>query len=200
MSNQDLLAFRSRINNSVHFNLLKQVISIFIYILVADSGNVFAQQSIGAGIFAYPTADQSAKQVSTDTIQCHNWAVTETGFNPTLDYTPQPVPDYAPPPSSGGSADRSNAQNAGRGAARGTVLGTITGSTARGAVIGTATGVLFGKKKRNDKKKEEESWQQHHEEQQQQQLHETAQYVQTGTGHYRRAYSACMTALNYKVQ
>ncbi len=183
----------------MHFNSLKQVIAIFICILVADSGNVFAQQSMGAGVFAYPSSGQSNEQISADTFQCHNWAVTETGFDPTLDYTPQPVPDYAPPPSSGGSADRSTGQNAGRGAARGAVLGTITGSTARGAIIGTATGVLFGKKKRNDKKKEEESWQQHHKEQHQQQLQETQQYVQAGTGHYKRAYSACMTARNYTV-
>ena len=174
--------------------------AIIILIILSSSNSLFAQGDVGAGVFAYPTAGQSTEQTQTDTFQCHNWAVTETGFDPTLNYTPQQVPDYAPPPSSGGSADRTTGQNAGRGAARGAVLGTITGSTARGAIIGTATGILFGKKKRNDKKKEEERWQQHHKEQQQQQLQEIEQYVQTGTGNYRRAYGACMTARNYKVQ
>ena len=175
-------------------------IAIFIYVLAADSGIVFAKQSIGAGIFAHPAAGQSTKQVSRDTFQCHNWAVNETNFDPTRDYSPEPIP-YAPPPTkSGGSADRSSGQNATRGAARGAAMGAITGNPVSGVIIGSATSVLFGKKKRKSKEKEEEIWQQQYEEQQQQQRRETEQYVQAGTNHYQRAYSVCMTARNYKVQ
>ena len=135
-----------------------------------------------------------------DSFECHNWSVQQTGFDPTLDHTPTPIPYSGPLPSSGGSADRSTGQNAGRGAARGAVIGTITGSTARGVVIGTATSVLFGKKKRNDKKKEEERWQQHHQEQQAQQQQAFQREVNARTDDYRRAYTVCMSSRNYTVQ
>ena len=182
----------------LYVNLIKSVFPI--YFLLIGSGYVYAQTGIGAGTFAFPASGQSTEQIQTDKFQCHNWAVSKANFDPTRDHTPPRTYSYSPPPSSSGSANRTDAQNAGRGAARGTVIGTITGSTLRGAVVGTATSVLFGKKKRKKKEKEEEEWQQNYQQQQQQQLHETEQYIQQGTDKYQRAYSLCMASRNYTVQ
>ena len=177
-----------------------KAIVIFVLLFPANSGQLFAQGSVGAGVFAYPSADQSTKQISADSFDCHNWAVSKSDFDPTRDYTPEPVPYTPPPTKSGGSADRSSGQNAVRGAARGSVIGAVTGNAARGAVIGTATGVLFGKKKRNKKEKEEQQFQQQHQQQLEQQRQETESFIQAGTDQYRRAYVVCMETRNYKVQ
>lgn len=179
-------------------NLIKSVFPI--YFLLIGSGYVYAQTGIGAGIFAYPASGQSAKQIQTDTFQCHNWAVSKASFDPTRDHTPPRTYSLSPPPSSSGSVDRTTGQTARRGAIRGTVIGTITGSTIRGAAIGTVTSVLFGKKKRKKKQVEEEQWQQQHQQKQQQILNGFEQYTQQGTDLYRHAYTLCMTARNYTVQ
>jgi len=175
--------------------------TLCLFILLASSPGLFAQGRVGAGVYAYPSAGQSIEQMSTDQLACHDWSVAQSGFDPTRDHSPEPIPYTPPPTKSGGSADRSDGQNAARGGARGAVMGAVvTGNPVTGVVVGSATSVLFGKKKRKDKEKEEESWQQQHQQQQQQQQQETQQYVQEGTESYRGAYLACMTSKKYSVK
>ena len=40
-------------------------------------------------LFAYPMQGQSPEQENADRAACHNWAVTQTGFDPTLVYAAQ---------------------------------------------------------------------------------------------------------------
>jgi hypothetical protein len=138
--------------------------------------------------------------METDKFDCHNWSVAQSDFDPTRDHSPEPVTYTPPPTKSGGSADRSDSQNAARGGARGAAMSVVTGNPVTGVVIGSTTSVLFGKKKRKDKEKEEEKWQQQHQQQQQLQQQETQQYVQAGTESYRGAYFACMTSKKYSVK
>ena len=175
--------------------------TLCLLILLASSPGVFAQGRAGAGVYAYPSAGQSTEQMATDQFDCHNWSVIQSDFDPTLDHSPEPIPYTPPPTKSGGSADRSDGQNAARGGARGAVMGAVvTGNPVTGVVVGSATSVLFGKKKRNKKEKEEEDWQQQHEQKQQRQQQETQQYVQKGTESYRGAYLTCMTSKKYSVK
>ena len=177
------------------FNLLGLII------LLTSSPGLFAQGRVGAGVYAYPSAGQSIEQMETDKFDCHNWSVAQSDFDPTRDHSPEPVTYTPPPTKSGGSADRSDGQNAARGGARGAAMGAVvTGNPVTGVVVGSATSVLFGKKKRKNKEKEEEDWQQQHQQQQQLQQQETQQYVQEGTESYRGAYLACMTSKKYSVK
>jgi len=183
--------------------------TISLLILLTSSPGLFAQGRVGAGVYAYPSAGQSSEQMETDKFDCHNWSVAQSDFDPTRNHSPEPVTYTPPPTKSGGSADRSDAQNAARGGARGAAMGAVvTGNPVTGVVVGSATSVLFGKKKRKKKEKEErkkkekeeEDWQQQHQQQQELQQRKTQQYVQKGTESYRGAYLACMTSKKYSVK
>ena len=177
-----------------------RAITLCLLILLTISMSLFAQGRVGAGVYAYPAAGQSTEQMATDKFECHNWSVQQTGFDPTRDHSPEPIPSTPSPTKSGGSADRSDGQNAARGGARGAAMSVVTGNPVTGVVIGSTTSVLFGKKKRKKKEKEEEDWQQQHQQQQQLQQQETQKYVQKGTESYRGAYLTCMTSKKYSVK
>jgi len=175
--------------------------TLCLFILLTSSPGLFAQGRVGAGVYAYPSAGQSIEQMETDKFDCHNWSVIQSGFDPTLDHSPEPIAYTPPPTKNGGSADRSDGQNAARGGARGAAMGAVvTGNPVTGVIVGSATSVLFGKKKRKKKEKEEEDWQQQHEQKQQRQQQETQKYVQKGTESYRGAYLTCMTSKKYSVK
>ena len=97
-----------------------------------------------AELVAYPAQGQTAEQADRDRYECHNWAVKQTGFDPSQ---PGLAPQYrmrvvqaAPPPGSnvlaGGvigamlGATVSNPQNAGVGALVGAVAGATLGAVA----------------------------------------------------------------------
>jgi hypothetical protein len=44
---------------------------------------VAAQEPVGTDLIAYPKNGQTAEQQAQDKYECHHWAVTQTGFDPT---------------------------------------------------------------------------------------------------------------------
>jgi hypothetical protein len=54
----------------------------------AVEGADSSSDSGSAAIYAYPRNGQTAEQLSTDRYQCHQWAVGETGFDPTSGAAP----------------------------------------------------------------------------------------------------------------
>ena len=48
-----------------------------------------AQTATGRALFAYPMKGQTPEQENADRAACHNWAVTQTGFDPSLVYAAQ---------------------------------------------------------------------------------------------------------------
>jgi hypothetical protein len=46
-----------------------------------------AQAPVGTDLIAYPKNGQSAEQQAKDKYECHHWAVTQSGFDPTLGAT-----------------------------------------------------------------------------------------------------------------
>src|SRR5260370_39489821 len=54
---------------------------------------LFSARSVGAqdsNIFIYPTKNQSEAQQDKDRYECHNWAVKQTGFDPSRPQTTNP--------------------------------------------------------------------------------------------------------------
>jgi len=88
-----------------------------------------AVASWAAHPYVYPAKGQSAEQQQKDQYECHQWAVQQTGFDPS-----QPVEQSVPRYSAMGGAAR--------GAALGAVGGAIGGDAGKGAAIGAAVGGL----------------------------------------------------------
>ena len=62
------------------------------YLLVAAT----PAQAQSAQVFAYPSGGQSQQQQEADRYQCHQWAVSQTGFDPTAMPPPQQRPVICP--------------------------------------------------------------------------------------------------------
>ena len=88
-----------------------------------------AAASWAAHPYVYPAKGQSQEQQQKDQYECHEWAVQQTGFDPS-----QPVEQSVPRHSVMGGAAR--------GAALGAVGGAIGGDAGKGAAIGAAVGGL----------------------------------------------------------
>jgi hypothetical protein len=160
---------------------------------------------IGGGIYAYPSAGQSQEQVSKDKYYCHNWAVIETGYDPTIAPPPRTYYSSPPPGSSGyfGSGEAGEGgvvKDAAGGAALGAIGGAIAGNAGMGAAIGALAGGLFGGAKRSSRHSEEARWREHQRQQQyEQEMAYEQQVTQAGNG-YRNAYSVCMSSRNYAIK
>ena len=162
---------------------------------------------IGGGVYAYPSAGQSQEQVNKDKYYCHNWAVIETGYDPTVASSPPPTSYYSSPPpgssgyfGSGETGEGGVVKDAAGGAALGAIGGAIAGNAGMGAAIGALAGGLFGGAKRSNRKTEEAQWRDHQRQQQyEQQMVYEQQLTQAGNG-YRDAYSVCMSSRNYAIK
>jgi hypothetical protein len=103
-------------------------------------------------LYVYPAQGQDHAQQDKNRYECHNWAVSQTGFDPTK---PQ-----ATAPDAGSSADyRPSQPHVARGAARGATLGAIggaiTGDTGKGAAAGAAMGGAAGAFRRRDERRQQ---------------------------------------------
>jgi hypothetical protein len=88
-----------------------------------------AAASWAAHPYVYPAKGQTAEQQQKDQYECHQWALQQTGFDPS-----QPVEQSVP--------RHSAMRGAARGAALGAAGGAIAGDAGKGAAIGAAVGGL----------------------------------------------------------
>jgi hypothetical protein len=51
--------------------------------------SVYAQSVTARALFAYPMQGQTPEQENADRAACHDWAVAQTGFDPSLVYAAQ---------------------------------------------------------------------------------------------------------------
>jgi len=153
---------------------------------------------VGQELFIYPDRGQSPEQQSMDKFQCYQWAVQQTGFNPTQPQTPYAAAPMAPPPSPG-MPPPGMFGGAARGAALGAVGGAIGGNAGEGAAIGAGVGGLFGMMRRAEYERREQYQMQQY--QQQYQTAEAQQYAaqNSGRANYNRAYRTCLSARGYTV-
>jgi hypothetical protein len=138
---------------------------------LAMAASVAAQQQ-----FIYPSKGQSAEQQKKDEYECHQWAVQQTGFDPT-----KPATTAAPAPS--GPAKGS----AVKGAVAGAVVGEVAGDNAgAGAAVGAVTGRAMSGRQANA--------------QAQQQQQAAAQQAQQKQATFTRARTACLEGRGYTVK
>jgi len=88
-----------------------------------------------AAMVIYPAQGQSPEQQKQDEFECHDWAVGQTGFDPTKDQGPPPQPG----PERGGAI-----RGAAGGALVGLGVGAIAGNAGKGAAIGAGAGAVTG--------------------------------------------------------
>ena len=146
----------------------------FVSVLGADCS--WAQQ-----LFIYPQRGQSPQQQQQDRFECHQWAVQQTGFDPTMPMAMPPP--AAPQPTS------SPLGGAMTGAAVGALGGAIGGNAGRGAAIGAGAGALFGQFRRNEQIRNADA-------QQAGQM----QQMNWQRDAYNRALAACLSGRGYTVQ
>ncbi len=163
-------------------------------------------------LYAYPMAKQTQEKQDQDRWACHDWAVRQTGFDPTAPQ-PQVSQQYyssAPPPSSssgplgigdGGMFRGTGAfGDAATGAALGDMGGAIAGNAGKGAAIGALTTTLFGGIRRSSRRQQEEEWRRQQQADAYYQQQQRTRQRQLNMQDYDRAWGSCMSARNYRVQ
>lgn len=143
-------------------------------------------------VIAYPSQGQSPEQLDRDRYECHNWAVKQTGFDPSVPGVPphQRVVVRGPPPPSPGAT-------AAAGAVTGAVLGAIIAGpynsgagAAIGAIAGGAVGVAAGQQQAQAAQEAEAHAV----------AHARAPGQEQRAGAYRRALTACLEGRGYSVR
>ena len=130
-----------------------------------------------AEVFVYPKQGQNQEQFEYDQFQCHKWAKSQTGVDPT-----QPA---SPPPPQGGQVVR----GAAGGAALGAIGGAIGGDAGKGAAIGAGVGAAAGLMKKARQQQQSQAAQQ-----------QAQAQAQAAQSNYDRAYGACMGGRGYQVR
>jgi hypothetical protein len=156
----------------------------FLMLFILLSAGSAAAQS--GSMYIYPAKGQNKVKQDEDRFDCHSWAVSQTGFDPSR---PQPNPNY----SANQHYQPSQAhvlKGGARGAALGAVGGAITGDAGKGAAAGAAMGGLAGGFRRRDERRQQAS-------QQQADAHAAQQNQQMA---YNRAMAACLEGRGYTVK
>jgi hypothetical protein len=152
-------------------------------LIVLISSSAIAQSG---GMYIYPAKGQDKNKQDEDRFDCHSWAVSQTGFDPSK---PQAIA-----PSPGAQQYRPSQPHILRGGARGAALGAVGGAIAgdagKGAAAGAAMGGLAGGFRRRDERRQQTSQQQAH--------HQSAPQNQQIA--YQRAMAACLEGRGYTVK
>jgi len=154
------------------------VILPFIVLFCFISGLI---RSAGAEMFVYPAKGQSQEQQSKDEYACYQWAVQQTGFDPTKQ---QPV-SSGKSSSGGGEVVKGGAG----GALLGLGIGSLAGEAGKGAAIGAGVGALFGGLHKHRKARQQEAAQQ-----------QAQANQQALMNRYNSAKQACLEAKGYSVK
>lgn len=138
-------------------------------------------------LYIYPAKGQDKTKQDEDRYDCHSWAVSQTGFDPSK-------PQANVPSSSGGQQYQPSQPHVLRGGARGAALGAVGGAIAgdagKGAAAGAAMGGLAGGFRRRDERRQQAS--------QQQANAQSAQQSQQSS--YNRAMASCLEGRGYTVK
>jgi len=133
-----------------------------------------------AGMMIYPAKGQSAEQQQKDEFECHQWAVQQTGFDPTK---AQQAPQHQTTQQGGAI------RGAAGGALLGAGIGAIAGDTGKGAAIGAGVGAVGGGARQRRQQQQKEVAQQQAQTQQQAQIDK-----------YNKAKAVCLEGRGYTVK
>ncbi len=149
--------------------------------VVTGLGWLAVTAGAGAEVFVYPRPGVGQEQMRQDQYECHTWAKTQTGFDPS-----QPPVAAAPAPvAHSGGAVRGGA----RGAAVGAIGGAIGGDAGKGAAVGAGVGAATGLLRQGAHNREAASVAAQSQAQQ-----------QSNVDRYDRSYAACMSGRGYQVR
>lgn len=187
-------------------------------VLCGSMTDLAAQQ-----VYAYPKAGQSEQQQSQDRFECHQWSVSQSGFDPSTAPPLSARPTPPPPPRGGYSDQRQRSGNRGMlgigdggffegggmmgdaatGAALGAAGGAIAGNAGQGAAIGAVASTLFGAMSRSTQRPDPAPQGQYesdyyYRERLAQSDHEYQQRA-AQVAEYNRAFGACMQSRDYSV-
>ena len=169
--------FRKRLNR------ITRLLELLMLSALLFAGSAAAQSG---GLYIYPAKGQDKNKQDEDRYDCHSWAVSQTGFDPSK---PQEIT-----PSSGNQPYRPSQPHVLRGGARGAALGAVGGAIAgdagKGAAAGAAMGGLAGGFRRRDERRQQAS--------QQQASAQSAQQNQQSS--YNRAFASCLEGRGYTVK
>ncbi len=133
-----------------------------------------------AGMLVYPAKGQSAEQQQKDEFECHQWAVQQTGYDPTR---AQQAPQQQ-------TTQRGGAvRGAAGGALLGAGIGAIAGDTGKGAAIGAGAGAVAGGARQRQQRQQQEATNQQAQAQQQAQI-----------DRYNNAKGVCLEGRGYTVK
>ena len=143
-------------------------------------------------VVAYPSQGQSPQQLDRDRYECHNWAVKQTGFDPSVPGVPphQRVVIHGPPPPPPGSGVAA-------GAVTGAVLGAIIAGP-RDAGAGLAVGAIAGAAVGGAAEASQAQAARDAEDRAVERSRSTGQEARAGA--YRRAITACLEGRGYSVR
>jgi len=133
-----------------------------------------------SGPYIYPSKGQTQEQENRDKYECYQWAVSQSGFDPS-----KPSATSMSPQQQQGQAVHGAARGAAVGAVGGTIAGDEVGARAAG---GAARGGVIGAIRRRREKREAEQ--------------EQAQAQAAGANGqeaYNRAFASCMQGRGYSV-
>jgi len=150
--------------------------AIFLAVLLSGTMAVTAYGSLTI----YPAQGQSPEQQKQDELECHQWAVDQTGFDPTK---AQQVAQPGPAPKGGAL------KGAAGGALVGLGVGAIAGDAKKGAAIGAGAGAIGGGAKQRQQRQQQEAAAQ------QSQANRQAQI-----NNYNKARGACLEGRGYSVK
>lgn len=137
-------------------------------------------ESANGQLVIYPAQGQPPEQQQKDEFECHQWAVQQTGYDPT----------QAQPPAQQKTTRQGGAlRGAAGGALVGAGIGAITGDVGKGAAIGAGAGAVAGGVKQRHQNVQSEAANQQATASQQAQL-----------DGYNKARSACLEGRGYTVK
>jgi hypothetical protein len=159
-----------------------RLLTLLMLFITFLAGSAAAQSG---DLYIYPSKGQDKNKQDEDRYDCHSWAVSQTGFDPSRPQaiTPGSPAQYRP-------SQRHVLRGGARGAALGAVGGAITGDAGKGAAAGAAMGGLTGGFRRRDERRQQAS--------QQQTNAQSAQQNQRLS--YNRAMAACLEGRGYRVK
>lgn len=153
---------------------------------------LFAADALPQQAFVYPSRGQSPQQQQQDEYECYQWAVQQTGYDPS---NPRAQQASAPPPPSAPAqaAPGSGAQGALKGAAMGGLIGAIGGRGGEGAAAGAVVGGIAARRASQREAQQQQAYQQQQYQQQQ------AAANAAGPQAYQRARTACLSGRGYTI-
>ena len=152
------------------------VVALFFFFFLLT----MATESVNAELMIYPAQGQTPEQQQKDEFECHQWAVQQTGYDPTkAQQTSQ-----QPTTQRGGVL-----RGAAGGALVGGGIGAIAGDAGKGAAIGAGTGAVVGGARQRQQNVQNEAANQRAAANQQAQLDS-----------YNKARSVCLEGKGYTVK